>query len=259
MKEQSSLPSPMEREFHQIATEEHRTKSELFREMFRVYRSYRKRQPEPEIDDAWVIQVIREAKEEQRQNPSKEVGIDVEDEEVINRIIHEERARWGRKTGLRVVLDTNVYISAFHFPEGVCARLVEYAAERYYELIISPVIIREFAGASRRGFQVNEDKHLRFIKFLGGKPEASLSLGPSQMLSRKTRLTTTSLPVLSLATRTSSSLTTSICCDSERLRRSAVDIGMDRFYDGRRVPAEDPPAPSALSRARGFQPLVRGT
>jgi hypothetical protein len=30
-----TLPSPMEREFHQIATEEHRTKSELFREMFK--------------------------------------------------------------------------------------------------------------------------------------------------------------------------------------------------------------------------------
>jgi uncharacterized protein len=73
----------------------------------------------------------------------------------------------GRKTGLRVVLDTNVYISAFHFPEGVCAQLVEYAADQYYELIISPVIIREFAAASRRDFQVNEEKHLRFIKLLG--------------------------------------------------------------------------------------------
>jgi hypothetical protein len=109
-----TLPSPMEREFHQIATEEHRTKSELFREMFRVYRSYRKRQPEPEIDDAWVMQVIQEAQEEESRNPmttnellresralaeygarqAKKVGIDVEDEEVVNRIIHGERARW---------------------------------------------------------------------------------------------------------------------------------------------------------------------
>ena len=108
-----TLPSPMEREFHQIATEEHRTKSELFREMFRVYRSYRKRQPEPEIDDAWVMQVIQEAQEEESRNPmttnellresralaeygarqAKKVGIDVEDEEVVNRIIHGERAR----------------------------------------------------------------------------------------------------------------------------------------------------------------------
>lgn len=98
----------MEREFHKMATEEHRTKSELFREMFRVYRSYRKRQPEPEIDDAWVMQVIREAQDEERRNPTtpdqrvaefrelsryggeraRELGIKEED---IDRIIHEHR------------------------------------------------------------------------------------------------------------------------------------------------------------------------
>jgi metal-responsive CopG/Arc/MetJ family transcriptional regulator len=112
-----TLPSPMEREFDRIATEEHRTKSELFREMFRVYRSYRKKHPEPTIDDEWVMQVIAEAEEEERWNPmtteellresrvlseygarqAKKVGIDVEDEEVINRIVHEERARWREK------------------------------------------------------------------------------------------------------------------------------------------------------------------
>jgi metal-responsive CopG/Arc/MetJ family transcriptional regulator len=112
-----ALPSPMEKEFDQIATEEHRTKSELFREMFRVYRSYRKRRPEPEIDDEWVMQVIAEAEEEERRNPmtteellresralseygarqAKKVGIGVEDEEVINCIVHEERARWREK------------------------------------------------------------------------------------------------------------------------------------------------------------------
>jgi hypothetical protein len=103
-----TLPSPMEKEFDQIATEEHRTKSELFREMFRVYRSYRKRHPEPEIDDEWVMQVIAEAQEEQRQNPmtpdelvaefkelareggerARQLGIKEED---IDRIIHEHR------------------------------------------------------------------------------------------------------------------------------------------------------------------------
>ena len=103
-----TLPSPMEKEFDQIATEEHRTKSELFREMFRVYRSYRKRRPEPEIDDEWVMQVIAEAQEEQRQNPmtpdelvaefkelareggerARQLGIKEED---IDRIIHEHR------------------------------------------------------------------------------------------------------------------------------------------------------------------------
>jgi hypothetical protein len=114
-----TLPSPMEREFHQIATEKHRTKSELFREMFRVYRSYRKRHPEPEITDEWVMQVIQEAQEEQRRNPmtpeellaefeelprygaqqAKKLGINVEDPEVINRMIHEERARRREKNG----------------------------------------------------------------------------------------------------------------------------------------------------------------
>jgi adenylate kinase family enzyme len=87
------------------------------REMFRVYRSYRKRHPEPEIDDEWVMQVIQEAQEEERRNPmtteelvaefeelarygaeqAKKVGIDVEDDEVINRLVHEERARWREK------------------------------------------------------------------------------------------------------------------------------------------------------------------
>jgi hypothetical protein len=103
-----TLPSPMEEEFDRIAAEEHRTKSELFREMFRVYRSYRKRRPEPEIDDEWVMQVIREAQKEQKQNPmtpeelvaefrelsrygsqqAKKVGINEED---IDTILRERR------------------------------------------------------------------------------------------------------------------------------------------------------------------------
>jgi hypothetical protein len=109
-----TVPPPMEEELEQMAKEEHRTKSELFREMLRVYRSYRKRHPEPEIDDEWVMQVLREAQEEEKRNPmtteeilresralaeygarqAKKVGIDVDDDEVINRIIHEERVRW---------------------------------------------------------------------------------------------------------------------------------------------------------------------
>jgi hypothetical protein len=109
-----TVPPPMEKELEQMAKEEHRTKSELFREMVRVYRSYRKRHAEPEIDEEWVMQVLREAQEEEKRNPmtteeilresralaeygarqAKKVGIDVDDDEVINHIIHEERARW---------------------------------------------------------------------------------------------------------------------------------------------------------------------
>jgi hypothetical protein len=111
-----TVPPPMEEELEQMAKEEHRTKSELFREMVRVYRSYRKKHPEPEIDDEWVMQVLREAQEEEKRNPmtdeeamaiseelmrygaqqAKKMGITLED---VDRIIHEERAR--RKTTYR--------------------------------------------------------------------------------------------------------------------------------------------------------------
>jgi hypothetical protein len=113
-----TVPPPMEEELEQMAKEEHRTKSELFREMVRVYRSYRKRHPEPEIDDEWVMQVLREAEEEARRNPmtdeeeekleqellhygaeqAKKRGINVKDEEEIDYIIYEARARWRSKT-----------------------------------------------------------------------------------------------------------------------------------------------------------------
>lgn len=109
-----TVPPPIAEEFEQTAQKEHRTKSELFREMFRVYRSYRKKQPEPEIDDEWVMQVIREAQEEEKRNPmtredilreskslaeygarqAKKLGINVDDDKVINHIVHEERAQW---------------------------------------------------------------------------------------------------------------------------------------------------------------------
>lgn len=106
-----SVPPVLADEVEQIAREEKRTKSELFREMLRVYRSYRKRQPEPAIDEAWVMQVIREAQEEERRNPmsaeefaaeserlmrygaerSKALGITSEEE--INDIVYEERQK----------------------------------------------------------------------------------------------------------------------------------------------------------------------
>ena len=112
-----SVPPVLADEVEQIAREEQRTKSELFREMLRVYRSYRKKQPEPAIDTAWVMQVIREAQEEERHNPMsaeafktesarlarygeerlKAMGMDelTEDQfmDRVNDIIHEERQK----------------------------------------------------------------------------------------------------------------------------------------------------------------------
>jgi hypothetical protein len=47
----------------------------------------------------------------------------------------------GRKTGLRVVLDTNVYISIFTRPESAIFQVCTYAVHNHYELIVSPVIV----------------------------------------------------------------------------------------------------------------------
>jgi metal-responsive CopG/Arc/MetJ family transcriptional regulator len=104
-----SVPPPLVREVEQVAKAERRTKSELFREMFRVYKRYRK-QREQEEDD-WVLKLIREAKEEQEKNPLTPEQIEEELEELgrygarqakklgikprdVNRIIYEARKRW---------------------------------------------------------------------------------------------------------------------------------------------------------------------
>lgn len=62
------------------------------------------------------------------------------------------------KTGLRVVLDTNVYLSAFRYPNGVPARIFEAGIFRIYERIISPAIIEEYARISREKFKTADEK-----------------------------------------------------------------------------------------------------
>jgi metal-responsive CopG/Arc/MetJ family transcriptional regulator len=49
-----SVPPSMADEVERIALAENRNKSELFREMLRVYRVYRKHWPEPEMSEAWT-------------------------------------------------------------------------------------------------------------------------------------------------------------------------------------------------------------
>lgn len=105
-----SVPPAIEREVGEVAKAERRTKSELFREMFRVYKRYRKHRDQEEDD--WVMNLIQEAKEEQATNPmspeeivrelkefgyelaakAKEQGITGKD---VDRIIYEARKRWG--------------------------------------------------------------------------------------------------------------------------------------------------------------------
>ena len=58
-----------------------------------------------------------------------------------------------RSLGLRVVLDTNVYASAFNFPHGKVASIWEHALKGTYTLLISPAIVAELANILREKFK----------------------------------------------------------------------------------------------------------
>ena len=103
-----SVPPVLAEELERIAHEEHRTKSELFREMLRVYQKYRQ-QRDRDTDD-WVTALVRETQDEQTRHPmsveamlredaalaaygdaqTKKLGIKPRD---IDRLIHDFRAR----------------------------------------------------------------------------------------------------------------------------------------------------------------------
>ena len=103
-----SVPPSMVLEVERVSRAERRTKSELFREMFRVYKNYRKQRDQD--DDRWVTQIIADAHREKAQKPIsreemlkedakllkygqsrvKKLGIEEED---IDQIIHASRAR----------------------------------------------------------------------------------------------------------------------------------------------------------------------
>ena len=105
-----SVPPAFAQEVERVSREERRTKSELFREMFRVYERYRRQRDQEEL--RWVNQVITEAQREQQENPAtkeellaesrrlarygasqaKKLGIKTTDAEIV-RLIHKQRAR----------------------------------------------------------------------------------------------------------------------------------------------------------------------
>jgi len=55
-----------------------------------------------------------------------------------------------------VTLDTNVYLSAFLFQDGIIADLWRFAEAGRYTVILSPFIIREFMEKLREKFKVSE-------------------------------------------------------------------------------------------------------
>jgi len=101
-----SVPPVLVKEVETLAKEERRTKSELFREMVRVYRRYRTQRERDE--NRWISQIIEEAKAEQVNRPmsteamlnesdrlarygarqAKKVGVKPKD---VSRIVHEHR------------------------------------------------------------------------------------------------------------------------------------------------------------------------
>ena len=103
-----SVPPAVVKEVETLARQERRTKSELFREMVRVYRRYRNQRERDET--RWIAGVIEEAKAEQAKNPMStedvlkrsarlsrsgvrqagKLGITPKD---IDQIVHDYRAR----------------------------------------------------------------------------------------------------------------------------------------------------------------------
>lgn len=65
---------------------------------------------------------------------------------------------------LRVVLDTNVLVSAYQFPSGAAATLWDALAADRYELISSPAIIKEPASILREAFGWQEGAVQRALR-----------------------------------------------------------------------------------------------
>lgn len=103
-----SVPQAVVKEVETLARQERRTKSELFREMVRVYRRYRGQRDRDE--SRWIKGIIEETRAEREKNPmsteemlkesdrlsrtgarqAKRLGIKQKD---VDRIVHEYRAR----------------------------------------------------------------------------------------------------------------------------------------------------------------------
>ncbi len=68
--------------------------------------------------------------------------------------------------GLRVVLDSNVYISAFTHRQGRIFRLWSIAIESRYQVLISHAIVAEMAGVLRKTFSWPDEEILQQVKLV---------------------------------------------------------------------------------------------
>ncbi len=67
---------------------------------------------------------------------------------------------------LRVVLDSNVFVSAFTHPEGPVFQIWRSAIRRHYQLVLSQAIVNEVGGVLRRKFGWDEKRVLNRLKFM---------------------------------------------------------------------------------------------
>jgi putative PIN family toxin of toxin-antitoxin system len=72
---------------------------------------------------------------------------------------------------LRVVLDTNVLISALHFPDGTLSGLWEPLYDERFRLILSPAIVIELTEKLRGKFGWEEHEFQRLLRVLVRKAE----------------------------------------------------------------------------------------
>ena len=93
-----SVPPAVVKEVETLAKEERRTKSELFREMVRVYHRFRNQRNRDE--DRWVANIIQEAKAEQAANPMTRAELLAEGER-LSRAGEKQAKKLGIKTDLR--------------------------------------------------------------------------------------------------------------------------------------------------------------
>jgi putative PIN family toxin of toxin-antitoxin system len=67
---------------------------------------------------------------------------------------------------LRVVLDSNVYFSAFTHPQGPPFRIWQNAVNRSFTLLVSPAILREVAGVLREVVHWRETDIVAHLKLV---------------------------------------------------------------------------------------------
>jgi hypothetical protein len=77
-----SVPPAIVKQVETLARQERRTKSELFREMVRVYQRFRLQRDRDEM--RWVENLMQEAKAEQASNPMTSEQMVAEDEELLH-------------------------------------------------------------------------------------------------------------------------------------------------------------------------------